>query len=64
EKLAGELGRHNRRLPGAIFAAGLVISGAVLAGYDVAPLWQGYSLPAGAAVLAGLIIGGRTWRAV
>jgi ubiquinone biosynthesis protein len=62
ERLAAELGRHNRRLPGAIFAAGLVVSGAVLAGYDVAPLVSGYSLPAGVAVLAGLVLGWRAWR--
>lgn len=63
QKLAAELGRHNRRLPGAIFAAALLISGAVLAGYQVAPLWQGHSLPAGLAVLAGVILGWRAWRA-
>ncbi|NEZ04763.1 ubiquinone biosynthesis regulatory protein kinase UbiB [Wenzhouxiangella sp. XN201] len=62
EKLAAELGRHNRRLPGAVFATGLIIAGAVLAGYQVAPLWQGHSLPAGIAVLAGIILGWRTWR--
>jgi len=62
EKLAHELGRHNQRLPGAVFAAGLVVSGAVLAGYQVAPLWQGHSLPAAVAVLAGAILGWRAWR--
>ncbi|NBB91799.1 MAG: 2-polyprenylphenol 6-hydroxylase [Gammaproteobacteria bacterium] len=62
EKLAGELGRHNRRLPGAIFAAGLVISGAVLAGYQVAPLWQDHSLPAAIATFAGILLGWRAWR--
>ncbi|HSH26613.1 MAG TPA: hypothetical protein VK972_02410, partial [Wenzhouxiangella sp.] len=62
QKLAAELSRHNRRLPGAILAAGLIISGAVLAGYQVAPLWQDYSLPAGVALLAGAILGWRAWR--
>jgi ubiquinone biosynthesis protein len=62
EKLATELGRHNRRLPGAIFASGLIIAGAVLAGYQVAPLWQGHSLPAGIAMLAGIVLGWRAWR--
>jgi ubiquinone biosynthesis protein len=62
ERLAGELGRHNRRMPGAILAAGLLVTGALLAGYDIAPLWQGHSLPAGAALLAGLFIGWRAWR--
>ncbi|RFF28753.1 MULTISPECIES: ubiquinone biosynthesis regulatory protein kinase UbiB [unclassified Wenzhouxiangella] len=62
EKLASELGRQNRRLPGAVFAAGLLVSGAVLAGYQVAPLWEGYSLPAGLAILGGLVLGWRTWR--
>ena len=62
EKLAGELGRHNRRLPGAVLAAGLVVSGAVLAGYQVAPLWSGHSLPAVMAGLGGLTLGWRAWR--
>ncbi|WP_376697324.1 ubiquinone biosynthesis regulatory protein kinase UbiB [Wenzhouxiangella sp. EGI_FJ10305] len=63
EKLADELGRHNRRLPGAVFAAGLVVSGAVLAGYQVAPLWEGHSLPGAVAVTAGFILGWLCWRA-
>jgi ubiquinone biosynthesis protein len=63
EELAEQLGRHNRRLPGAVFAAGLLVSGAVLAGYAVDPLWQGHSLPAGLAIAAGLVVGWRTWRA-
>jgi len=62
EKLACELGRHNRRLPGAIFAASLIVSGAVLAGYGVAPLWHGYSLPAVIAAIAGATLGWRAWR--
>jgi hypothetical protein len=48
-------------LPGAIVAAGLVVAGAVLAGYGVAPLWHGHSVPAGVAILAGLVLG---WRAL
>ncbi|WP_376689818.1 2-polyprenylphenol 6-hydroxylase [Wenzhouxiangella sp. EGI_FJ10409] len=62
EKLAGELGRHNRRLPGAILAAGLLVAGAVLAGYQVAPLWGGHSIPAAVAALGGLVLGWRAWR--
>lgn len=62
EKLAAELGRHNRRLPGTILAAGLLVTGAVLAGYQVAPLWNGHSIPAGVAILSGVLLGWRAWR--
>lgn len=60
--LAGELHRHNRRLPGAMLAAGLLVSGAVLGGYQVGPLWAGHSLPAATAVIAGVVLGWRTLR--
>jgi ubiquinone biosynthesis protein len=60
EKLSTELSHHNRRLPGAIIAAGLLVTGAVLAGYQVGPEWQGHSVPGGVAVLVGVVLG---WRA-
>jgi len=62
EQLSVQLGQHNRRLPGAILASGLIVAGAVLAGYQVGPLWNDFSIPAGAAALAGLLIGWRTLR--
>ncbi|AKS42716.1 ubiquinone biosynthesis regulatory protein kinase UbiB [Wenzhouxiangella marina] len=61
-ELAEELGQHNRRLPGAIVAAGLIVAGAVLAGYQVGPLWQDISIAGGVSALLGLIIGWRSWR--
>ena len=65
DRLAGELGRHNRRLPGAILAGALVISGAVLAGFQVAPLFGAgnHSVPAIVAVVLGAVAGWRSWRA-
>src|SRR6056297_271405 len=62
EQLSVQLGQHNRRLPGAILASGLIVAGAVLAGYQVGPLWNDLSIPAGSAALAGLLIGWRTLR--
>jgi len=60
-ELAGQLGRHNRRLPSAIIAAGLLVAGSVLAGYQVGPTIDGISVAAAGSVLIGLVIG---WRAV
>ncbi|QKK02122.1 MAG: ubiquinone biosynthesis regulatory protein kinase UbiB [Pseudomonadota bacterium] len=62
EQLTAQMQRHNRRLPGAILASGLLVAAAVLAGYQVAPLWQGYSLPAVFVAGAGIITGWRAWR--
>ncbi len=61
EQLARQLGRHNRRLPGAVLAAGLLITGALLAGYGVGPIWQDLSLPGLGALALGLI---SAWRAL
>ena len=60
-ELADQVGRHNRRLPGAIIAAGLLVTGAVLAGYQVGPMVQDLSLAAAGSALLGLAIG---WRAM
>jgi ubiquinone biosynthesis protein len=59
ERLSAEFSRHNRRLPGAILAAGLLVTSALLAGYDVGPAVQGYSVPAALTLLGGLIM---AWR--
>ncbi|MEN1728308.1 MAG: hypothetical protein AAGJ52_07690, partial [Pseudomonadota bacterium] len=61
EDLSRQLSQHNRRLPGAILAAGLIVAGAVLAGYQVGPMWQELSIPGGVSALIGLIVG---WRAL
>jgi len=60
-ELADQVGRHNKRLPSAIIAAGLLVAGAVLAGYQVGPTVDGLSMAAAGSVLLGLVIG---WRAV
>lgn len=60
QQLSTQLTRHNRRLPGAILAAGLLVTGAVLAGYQVGPEWQGHSVPGAVTVLVGVVLG---WRA-
>jgi ubiquinone biosynthesis protein len=61
EKLGAAVGRHNKRLPGAILSAGFIIASAVLAGYQVPPNLIGYSLPA----LAGFTLGlGIAWRSL
>lgn len=63
EELAGHLSRHNHRLPGAILAAGLLISGALLSAYEVEPLVAGLvSIPGGASLIAGLVLGWHSLR--
>ncbi len=62
ERLSGELNRHNRRLPATILAAGFLITGAVLAGYGVGPMYQEYSLPAAASLILGLVFAFRATR--
>jgi len=61
QELSTQLSQHNRRLPGAILSAGLIVAGAVLASYQVGPLWEELSIPGGVSALLGLIIG---WRAL
>lgn len=60
-RIDAQFQHHNRRLPGAILAAGLLVSGAVLAGYEVGPMIQGYSIPAGLSLLAGILLGWRSF---
>jgi len=62
EKLSAQVTQHNQRLPGAILASGLLVAAAVLAGYQVGPLWDDISVPAATAALTGLLIGWRTLR--
>ncbi len=62
EQLGAAVGRHNRRLPRAILAAGFIIASAVLAGYQVPPDLMGYSLPALAGFSLGLVIAWRSLR--
>ena len=60
--LTNQLQQQRRQVPAAILGAALIISGAVLAGYGVAPLVQGISVPAIVSVGLGLIVGWRAWR--
>ena len=46
EALDRQFQRHNRRTPGAILAAGLLIASSVLAAFDVGPFLQDHSVPA------------------
>ena len=62
ERLGVQVGQHNRRLPGAILAAGFIIAAAVLAGYQVPPLALDYSLPALGSLTVGLFIAWRSLR--
>jgi ubiquinone biosynthesis protein len=62
EQLGLGVSRHNRRLPGSILAAGFIIAGAVLAGYQVPPSWQAYSLPALASLAIGLSVAWKSLR--
>ncbi len=62
EKLGDQVGRHNRRLPGAILGAGFLITGAVLAGYEISPLLSGYSAPGLLSLVIGLIVGWKSLR--
>ncbi|HMA98461.1 MAG TPA: ubiquinone biosynthesis regulatory protein kinase UbiB [Wenzhouxiangella sp.] len=63
EQLGRAVSRHNRRLPGSILAAGFIIAGAVLAGYQVPPSWQDYSVPALGSLVIGLVIAWKSLRA-
>jgi len=62
EAIDHQLQRHNRRTPGAIFAAGLLIASSVLAAYDVGPWLQTHSIPAMAGFAVSIVIALRTFR--
>jgi len=53
--------RHNRRVPGTILAAGLLIASAILAAYDVGPWLQSHSVPAMIGLGTALLV---VWRAL
>jgi len=53
---------HNRRVPGAILSAGLLVASSVLAGYQVGPWLAGHSVPAIIGFAAALIIAMRSVR--
>lgn len=62
QTLGLQVGQHNRRLPGAILAAGFIIAAAVLASYQVPPLAMTYSVPALGSLGVGLVIAWRSLR--
>jgi len=63
EAIDHQLQRHNRRTPGAIFAAGLLIASSVLAAYDVGPWLQTHSIPAMVGFTVSIVIALRTfWK--
>ncbi|PKL95174.1 MAG: ubiquinone biosynthesis regulatory protein kinase UbiB [Gammaproteobacteria bacterium HGW-Gammaproteobacteria-8] len=53
---------HNRRVPGAILSAGLLVASAVLAAYQVGPWLAGHSVPAIIGFTAALVIAMRSVR--
>lgn len=59
--ISTQVSAHNRKLPLAIFAAGLMIGASVLIGYQTPPIWQQYSVPGLVGLGLGLLIG---WRAL
>jgi len=63
EAIDHQLQRHNRRTPGAIFAAGLLIASSVLAAYDVGPWLQTHSIPAMVGFTVSIVIALRAfWK--
>src|SRR6056297_2976475 len=62
EAIEQQLRRHNRRTPGAIFAAGLLIASSVLAAFDVGPFLREHSIPAMAGFAVSIVIALRTFR--
>lgn len=61
--LSQAVSTHNRKLPLAIFAAGLMIGASVLIGYQTPPIWQQYSVPGLIGLGLGLLVGWRALRA-
>jgi len=56
ERIDRRLAQQNRRVPGAILAAGLLIASAILAAYDVGPWLRTHSLPAMLGFGAALVV--------
>ncbi|GAB4177140.1 MAG: ubiquinone biosynthesis regulatory protein kinase UbiB [Wenzhouxiangellaceae bacterium] len=61
-RIEARLEHHNRRLPAAVLSAGLLVCAAIMAAFEVGPLWQMHSIPALTGVVLGLLIGWRAWR--
>lgn len=61
-RLSAELNRHNRRLPGALLATGVLVSASILAAFQVPPLFGEVSIPGVFGGLLGLLIVWRAWR--
>lgn len=61
-RLSAELNRHNRRLPGTLLAAGVLVSASVLAAFQVGPLVGEVSIPGVVGGLLGLSIVWMAWR--
>jgi len=62
EAIDHQLQRHNRRTPGAILSAGLLIASSVLAAFDVGPFLEEHSVPAIIGFSISIIIALRTFR--
>jgi len=62
DRIGHHFARHNRRVPGAIITAGLLIASSILAAYDVGPWFQTHSLPAMIGFAASIVFGLRTFR--
>ena len=62
EAIDHQLQRHNRRTPGAIFAAGLLVASSILAAFDVGPFLQEHSVPAMIGFVVSIAIALRTFR--
>lgn len=61
-RMGEEFGRQNRRLPGMILAAGILISASVLAAFQVPPVYWDIPIPAAAGGLLALLVAVRSWR--
>jgi len=62
DRIGHHIARHNRRVPGAILTAGLLVASSVLAAFDVGPWFQTHSLPAMLGFAAAIFIGFRAFR--
>jgi ubiquinone biosynthesis protein len=60
--LVQQVTQHNTRLPSAILAAGSLIGGAILVGYQTPPLYEGYSVAGLVALAIGLWTGWRSFK--
>lgn len=62
ENLRDQLQHHNRRLPGTILAAGILVASAILAAYRIGPFFLDLPVIAVGGGIAGLILALRAWR--